>query len=82
MDELESNVSLPELELILTAARDKEHRQQRFQAALKGVNLDDTKSDGGKTKFEEIQEKAIAELKGKDVEQMSLEELGFAVISE
>ena len=71
LDDLEENVTMNELERMLTAARDIEHQQRKFQAAMKGVNLDDNKSS--KSTFEEIKERARAKAQG-----VSEEELGFS----
>ena len=40
-DELESNLSLDELMATLTAARDREHRERKFLAAMQGIDLDE-----------------------------------------
>lgn len=80
LDDLEENVTMNELERMLTAARDIEHQQRKFQAAMKGVNLDDNKSS--KSTFEEIEERAKARAAGKSPEELSLEEVGIAYAEE
>ena len=45
IEELEVTINLPELELLVTTVRDQTHAQQKFQAALKGINLDDPDGD-------------------------------------
>lgn len=40
-DELEENLSMPELLLTLETIEKKEFRRQKFDAALQGVDLDD-----------------------------------------
>ena len=47
--ELEDNLSLPELTVILKAYRDNIHEGRKFTAALKGVDLDEGE-DGGQVK--------------------------------
>jgi hypothetical protein len=42
-DELESNLSLDELMATLNAARDREHRERKFLAAMQGIDLDEDK---------------------------------------
>lgn len=64
-----------ELERMLTAARDIEHQQRKFQAAMKGVNLDDNKTS--KSTFEEIKERARAKAAGVSKEEMEFSELGI-----
>lgn len=39
LDELEQSISIPELELIIQAQRDKEDQQRRWEAAVNGVDL-------------------------------------------
>lgn len=39
LDELESNISIPELELIINAQREKEDQRRRWEAAVNGVEL-------------------------------------------
>ena len=40
-DELESSLSLDELMATLNAAREKDHRDKKFLAAMQGVDLDE-----------------------------------------
>lgn len=74
IEELEESLCLSELELIVQAARDKEHRSQKFFAALKGVDLD-AKDEEAKRKFEEIKRRADAKVHNKTREQQEREEL-------
>ena len=69
-----------EQERILTPARDIEHQHRKFQAAMKGVNLDDNKSS--KSTFEEIEERARARAQGKTVEELEFSEIGIHFESE
>lgn len=39
-EELESNLSLDELFAIIKASREKENREQRFVAAINGIDVD------------------------------------------
>ena len=78
LDDLEENVTIVELERMLTASRKIEYERNKFAAALKGVNLD-AAGKGEKSKFDEIQEQAIAESKGMDPEELELTSLGFTV---
>lgn len=65
-EELEENLSLPELTAIVSAARDAERTRQKFAAALKGINLDDADEESAKSRFEAAQRKAEAMLNGMD----------------
>lgn len=79
--ELEETLSLPELDAVVKASRDKERRLMKFYAAFKGVNLDE--QEGAAERFEEIQRRAEARLAGKSPEEVdeasepSFEELGI-----
>lgn len=44
--ELEDNLSMPELNAILKASRDKDYNERKFMAALQGVDLEDQTGDG------------------------------------
>lgn len=50
-DELESSLSMAELNATLAAKRDSDYQQQKFHAALQGVDLDKSsgRSEGPKT---------------------------------
>lgn len=79
-EELEENLTLAELEAILDAAIDKEARQQRFAAALKGINIDEVRNkESAEERFDRVIREAKAKAKGKTEEQIELEEaeLGF-----
>jgi hypothetical protein len=41
-NELEENISMPELTAILTAKREQDYNEKKFMAALQGVDLDKT----------------------------------------
>lgn len=78
--DLEEHVTMPELEAMLTAAREIDYQNRKFQAAMKGVDLDaSTKSS---STFEEIEQRARAKAMGMDEDEMALTELGFQVTSE
>jgi hypothetical protein len=73
-EELEESVTLDELNLLLKAAHEARHKDHRFAAALKGIDID---KDERENRFEQIQKRANARLAGKTVEQMELEDAGF-----
>ena len=76
---MEESLSLPELQAILDASREREHRQNKFAAALKGVNLDEGKEMDAKEKFAEIQRRAEAKLTGKPEAQLEMDEFGIDI---
>lgn len=68
------NISLPELELILKESRDREHRHNKFLAALQGVDLD-ANQESAEDKFKKAQQRAQAVLEGKSSEEVELDEI-------
>lgn len=62
--DLEECLSLPELQAILDASREAEHRRNKFQAALKGVDLDEGTKQETEDAFERVQRRAQARLRG------------------
>jgi len=68
-DELESSLSMPELLSILKGIRDNEKRQQRFLAAIQGIDLDkeeDSVESQNKevSTLEQVQARAVARITG------------------
>lgn len=80
-EEMEENLSLLELEVILSAAREQEYSRQKFAAALKGVDLDENKSKNSSS-FEDVKRRAEAKARGVSEEQISFGEIGIAIIEE
>lgn len=70
-EELEENISLPELSATLDALRERDHQDKRFAAGLQGIDLD----EGSGNKAEEIkkrgQERALRELQGHSQEEVT-----------
>lgn len=76
-EDLEANISLPELEAILTAAREQEHARNRFAAALQGHDLDGEKATAQEM-FDKAERAAKAQLAGKgELEYELQDENGF-----
>lgn len=75
--ELEEALNLDELKAIVGAMREREHRANKFAAALKGIDLDKGSEDENKERFEAVQRRVAAKLTGKSQEQMELDELAF-----
>lgn len=59
-EHLEETVSLEELNAVVKAGRDREMRNWKFQASLKGVKLDDADTDDGDR---ETGEEALSRIK-------------------
>jgi hypothetical protein len=77
VEDLESALSLPELEAILSASREREHRQNKFLAALQGVDLDKHQQEESEEAFDRIQRRAYAKLSGMSEEMIEHGEFGM-----
>lgn len=80
VEDLEINLTLSELELILSAAREKEDRNNRFLAAINGIDIDGDKEE--KTVKEKVEEKKqilAAQAAGKTREQFELDAFGIDI---
>ena len=81
--DLEEKLSLPELQAILEAAREKEHRRNKFAAALKGVNLDGDAKEENQRRLDEIQKRVDEKLYGAErVQKRELLDLGIEIETE
>lgn len=80
---MEECLTLSELQLILDAEREKQERQQKFAAALKGVDLDEAMKDNGEgDNFDKVKIKAEAQLSGKTEEQVVFDMVGIDIETE
>lgn len=81
-EEIEDNLSLPEIEQILDSYRESKWEQNKFLAALKGIELDDyhtaTRSGDGEVTAEDIKRRAEAKIRGISEEELVFEELSIA----
>ena len=77
IEEMEEALTLEELEVLIRAGREKEHRMMKFYAAFKGVNLDEDSDT--KDRFDAVQRRAEAKLSGKTEEELEWEELGIDI---
>lgn len=55
---MEDNLSMPELTAILSAKREQEHNQNKFNAAIQGIDLDE--ASGGQKEWEDLKARAFA----------------------
>ena len=76
-DELEDNLTLGELEILLSKAREVEHDRQRFAASLKGIDLDKGDEESAEERFERVKRRAQAKLAGMSEEQFEFAEIGI-----
>lgn len=83
-DELEENLSYPELIAMVKAARERDHRQMKFQAALKGIDIDKNKPKDDPV--ERVKRKVKAKLAGVSEKEHQFREnaaaAGFKVVKE
>jgi hypothetical protein len=77
VEELEMHISLTELQSILEAYREKELRDRRFTAALKGIDLDESMNGSAKDRVEEMKRKAEAVQSGISEDQFEFDDLGL-----
>lgn len=67
-DDLESNLTRQELGIMIEKAREKKYDEQKFLAALKGIDLD----EGQESEFDKIKARAEAKALGVSEEQYEL----------
>lgn len=77
---MEDDLTLDELYLLIDSDRKKEHRNNKFLAAVQGIDLDDDpqKDDA----FERVKAKAAADLAGKTEQEMVFDYIGIEVESD
>jgi len=75
--ELEESINLHELRAMIEAMRQREERQQRFAASLKGIDLGNNEEEA-QERFARVQARANAKLTGNSIEQIELNGLGFS----
>lgn len=83
-DELEDNLSYPELVALVEALRERDQRNMRFQAALQGVDIDKNKPQE-EDPVERAKRRVRARMQNRDEEEVRFEEAvghSFKVIKE
>ena len=80
-EELENDLCIEELEALVHALREKEHRHFKMLAAVQGIDIDGEKQEEGLT-VEDIKSRLAARQSGKSDEQWEVEELGFDMETE
>ena len=79
VEDLENHINLNELSVILEAARERDYRNQKFMAAIQGIDIDKGAKEDAKAKFEQIETRVQARLQGRSVEELEYDELGLDV---
>jgi translation initiation factor 1 (eIF-1/SUI1) len=60
-EDLEENLSMPELTSTLTALRESKHRDQKFFAAIQGIDLDkNSNTGGGQKEWEDLKSRVFS----------------------
>lgn len=79
IEDLESKINIDELQAILEAAHKREERNQRFMAAIQGIDIDKGAKEDAEERFNAVQMRVQARLQGMSVEQLEYDELGLDV---
>lgn len=79
---MELHLSMPELTAIIDAARERDHANHKFAAALKGIDLDDEAQGSDEERFEEIEARAKAKLAGISQDEYQFSQLGLGIEAE
>ena len=82
IEELEEVISLDELNLLVNALREKEHRHNRFMAALKGIDIDEGSSESAEERFERAKRRAESKLSGVSEEELEMSDFGLDITVE
>ena len=77
---MEESLSLEELNAIVEAVYKREKRNNKFFAALKGIDLDE--GSDTKERFDEVKRRAEARLQGKSEEELEMSEFGIELITD
>lgn len=76
VQEVEDNLSLPELVGLITTSAEEQWADRKFTAALKGIDLPDINNDAAAS-FEEVQRRANAKLAGVSEEELDFMDMGL-----
>ena len=89
-EELENSLSMSELIATLGAMHDKENRQNKFLAAIQGIDLSEqsqASENSGTTTLQDIEARAHARLTGNQTEAMAIQQgfdgsdgLGYSIV--
>lgn len=72
-------INIEELKAILDAGRERDYRNQRFMAAIQGIDIDKDAKNDAEDRFEAVKQRVEARLQGKSVEELEYDELGLDV---
>lgn len=77
VEELESCVSLIELQAILKASRDAEYRNWKFHGSIQGIDIGEGETTDAEERFKEIERRANARLTGISEEKLEMQDFGL-----
>lgn len=66
---------MPELEAILHESREKVRREQKFLAAIQGIDIDAQSKENAEERFEASRRRAQAVLEGKSKEEVEMDDI-------
>lgn len=75
-DDLEDSLSREEVFKLIEAIRENRYEEMKFQAALKGIDLD---KQGQDSDFERVRKEAMAKVAGMSEEALELDEIGVSI---
>lgn len=78
---MENVLTLEELQLLIESKQEAEHREHKFLAAMKGVDLDEHISKENDV-FDKVKIKAAADLAGKSEDEFVFNMIGIDVVTE
>lgn len=79
IEELETNVTLEELNAIVNKSREMKYQQNKFLAAMKGIDLD--QSTDQEERFNEVQRRVEAKLSGKSTDEIEFQDFGIDFVT-
>lgn len=77
---MEDALNLKELEVVVSASREREERERKFFAAIQGIDLE--ANNDHQEKFEAVKRRVEAKRSGKSEDTLVFESLGIDVITE
>lgn len=79
---MEINLSLAELEAILEAERKRQYNQNKFMAALKGIDLEADAAQSAQERVDAVKNRVAAKLAGMDPDSYELSQMGLGIEQE
>ena len=77
IEDLENSINIDELQAFVTARREDQREIMKFQAALKGVDIDAGAKTDIKERFDEVKRRVESRQTGQSTEQIELADFGL-----